>query len=489
MLKIQALYSRVSTDMQRDKGFSVPRQKEWLEQEAKRHGLIHLQHFVDDGYSAASTNRPAFKSLLSKIEEGLIEAVIVYKFDRLARNVQDLLAFVDLLNKHGVKFISISENLDTTTPTGRLMLTVLGSLAEWERSITVARVKDAMYDKANKGDFCGGQPPYGYDVKDKHLVMNEIEAKIVRKIFNYFEEFRSIRKVVIWLNDKGYLTKRGQSWPTATVKRILSSLVYTGYYTYGKRAGGSKFYLPQDKWLIIKGDFKPIISKEQFNRVQALIRQRQFNNPNRYGTLYLLSGLLRCEECGGAICGHTNRKPSGKTYGTYRCHYHLSKGDKICSGVIVKKAKLEQDVLEEVKKVAHLYFEESEADEVLAKDGESDHPEDLKTIETTINRLKAKQQKLLMLFEEDSIGKDLIVERMSKLTEELDRLQIQRGNLVIEMNPKEKNKRIALLQKIRDLNDDLFNQPDTVKRTILKQLIKKVVVGKNEKLEIEMYEL
>ncbi|MDD5292267.1 MAG: recombinase family protein [Candidatus Omnitrophica bacterium] len=248
MPKIQALYSRVSTDMQRDKGLSVPRQKEWLEEEAKKHGFIHFKHFADNGYSAASTNRPAFRDLLSKIEDGLMDAVVVYKFDRLARNVQDLLDFVDLLNKHSIKFISISENLDTTTPTGRLILTVLGSLAEWERSITVERVKDVMYDKANRGHFCGGQPPYGYDVKDKHLVINEIEAKIVRKIFDKFEEFRSFRKVVIWLNDRGYLTKRGQSWPSATVKRILISHVYKGYYTYGKRAGGSKVYLPQDRW-------------------------------------------------------------------------------------------------------------------------------------------------------------------------------------------------------------------------------------------------
>lgn len=490
MPKIQALYSRVSTDMQRDKGLSVPRQMEWLEEEAKKHGFTQFKHFSDNGYSAATPNRPAYKDLLSDIENELIDAVVVYKFDRLARNVQDLLSFVDLLNKHGVKFISISENLDTTSPTGRLILTVLGSLAEWERSITVERVKDVMYDKANKGHFCGGQPAYGYNVKDKHLVINEAEAKIVKKIFERFEEFLSFRKVVIWLNDKGYLTKRGQSWPTATVKRILSNHVYKGYYTYGKRAGGSKVYLPQNSWVIVKGNVEPIITEKQFDRVQVLIRQRQFTQPKRYGVIYLLSGLLRCKECGGALCGHTQRKPkSGKIYSTYRCHHHLSKGNRVCSGITVKKARLEQDTLEEIKKFAQFHFEESEANEVLMKNEVDESIENLRTIDIAINRLKRKQQQLLILFEDNSISKDLLVERMNKATEELDKLLVKQTNLVAETSPREKIKRISLLEKIKEWNGNLFNQSDEVKRNILQQLLKQVIVSKDGSIEIEMYEL
>lgn len=489
MSKITALYSRVSTDMQRDKGFSIPRQKEWLESSAQQRGFSNIQHFVDDGFSASSANRPAYQRLLSKIKEGVIGTVIVYKFDRIARNVIELLGLVDLLKKKNINFISSSENLDTTTPHGMLMLTILGSLAEWERSVTVERVKDAMYDKAEKGDFCGGQPPYGFDVKDKNLVVNKDEAGWVKRMFNKFEETRSFRKVCISLNDKGVLTKRGQSWAASTVRRILTSHVYKGFYTYGKRAGGSKVYLPEDKWLIIKGHYEPIISEEQFDRVQALIKQRVFTKPKRSGVVYLLSGLLRCGECGGSLCGHTQIKiKTGQKYSGYRCHHHLSKGEKICKGVRINKNKLEQSVLQEIRKTAKIHFEESEADEVLAKD--IDCPvDDLKQIEGSISRVKNKQQKLLMLFEDDAVSRDLLLERMKKISNELEQFQIQKANLIIETNPKEKNKRLSLLQKIKEANGDFLSYTDDVKKTILQQLIKKITVSKEGGIEIELYEL
>ncbi|MDD5292266.1 MAG: zinc ribbon domain-containing protein [Candidatus Omnitrophica bacterium] len=242
--------------------------------------------------------------------------------------------------------------------------------------------------------------------------------------------------------------------------------------------------------VIIKGDVKPIIPEKQFDRVQVLIRQRQFTRPKRYGVIYLLSGLLRCKECSGALCGHTQRKPkSGKTYSTYRCHHHLNKGNRICLGVTVKKAKLEQEVLEEIRKFAHFHFEESEANEVLAKDETNDSVEDLKAIDMAIIRLKGKQQKLLTLFEDSSIGKDLLVERMNRIIEELDRLQVKQANLVAETSPREKTKRVSLLEKVKELNDDLFSQSDKIKRSILQQLLKQVIVAKDGSIEIEMYEL
>ncbi len=487
--KVTALYSRVSTDIQRDKGLSVPRQKEWLEQEVARKNLTRAEHFVDNGYSAASINRPAFSQLLARIADGSVGTVVVYKFDRVARNVRDLLDFVDLLSKHDVSFISLSENLDTTSPTGRLMLTILGSLAEWERSITVERVKDAMYHKADRGDFCGGQPPYGYDVKDKGLVINGAEAKVVRAMYTKFEEIRTLRGLTHWMNKKAYTTKRGQTWAATTVRRVLTSPPYMGYYTYGKRAGGSKVYLPKDKWTVRKGDFTPIITEEQYERVQALVKQRRYIKQHRSGEFYLLSGLMRCTECGGSLCGQCTSKQNGKSFSYYRCHNHISKGPNVCLGVSINKQNLEKVVLEKIQQYANLHFDEHDAEKVLERLKQDKPAEELKGVERNLNKMLGKQKKLLELFEDGAISKDLLVERMDNIAKDLEKLQTLRERLILDVNPKARDKRVTLLRRVKDLKGAFLKLTPRTQREILTELVKVIHVSTKDDIDIELYEL
>jgi site-specific DNA recombinase len=206
MNKITALYPRISINFQKDEGQSIPRQKAFLKKEAQKLGLKNIQFFVDDGFSAKNTDRPQFQNLISKIKNGEVSTVMVYKYDRIARNLLDLLGFIELLKANNVEFISLKEKFDTSTPMGRATINILGSFAQFERETTVERVQDAMKSKHMAGEFTGGQPAFGFIIKDKKLFHHPEESAVVHLIYDKFEELGTFRGVCHDLNKRGYRT-------------------------------------------------------------------------------------------------------------------------------------------------------------------------------------------------------------------------------------------------------------------------------------------
>lgn len=487
MAKIQALYSRVSTDIQREKGFSVPRQKEWLEEEAKIRKFKNIKHYPDNGYSAKDINRPSFKKLLSDIENESVDVVMVYKSDRIARHTVDLLGFIDLCEKHKVEFISLSEKFDTTTPTGRLTITILASLAEWERGQTVERVRDVMWSKVEKGDFCGGQPSLGFDVKDKRLIHNEKEADIMRQIYDRFEDELSYRGLTVWLNSRGYKTKRGTTFAQSTVKRLLTNPIYKGYQSFGKRVGGARVL---DKNApVFKANVEPIISEEQFERVQYLIKTKKNEKRQlKHGQIFLLSGLCKCE-CGSSLDGYPQfKKSNGKLYCYYICHDHTQKGTCIYK-IRIPKEDLETKVIEEVRRMAKIKFEEAEAAEFAKRNNKDTANENLKRVETSIRDLKAKKGRLIDALADGSLPKEDVVKKFDKITLDLEDAEKERQILLAEINPAERQKRASLLERVNELNGDIFSLKTEDKKSILKQLIKEIRVSKSGEVEVDLYDL
>jgi site-specific DNA recombinase len=227
-------------------------------------------------------------------------------------------------------------------------------------------------------------------------------------MFNKFEALRSLRGVTHWLNDMGYKTKRGTTWAASTVRRRLSDITNLGYHTYGKRAGNSKIYLPEKDWLIKKGDFKPIISKNQFDRVQAISQQKNFRAPQRRcGVTYLLSSLMRCE-CGGSMTGYTHVKKNNKRYAYYRCHNHVSKGNGICPGNSLAKEQIEGRILKYIRSKADIHFEEAEIEKVILKNDTDSPREKLLNMENNIKQIKKKQERVLEFIEDGSMPKEVI---------------------------------------------------------------------------------
>lgn len=228
-------YARVSTDDQID-NYSIDSQRDSIKSYAELFQLELEKIHVDDGYSAYTLDRPEIQKVIEKLETRQYAGVIMYKLDRISRNLKDILILHDdIFKKYDVNMISIYEKFDTSSPTGKLMFSMIGGFAEFERSLIRDRTVLGRYEKAKQGGYSGGRVCYGYDVSDKELIINDYEADIVRKIFelNDIEKF-SLNKIANWLNENKIPNKRnGSLWTKIHVRNILNRRsFYHGEYKY-----------------------------------------------------------------------------------------------------------------------------------------------------------------------------------------------------------------------------------------------------------------
>lgn len=255
--KVAALYIRVSTLDQAREGYSLAAQQVALEAWAAQKGYA-TQLYADEGISGKDIgHRPAMRQMLADVEAGKIAVVAVWALSRLTRSVADLYATWELLEAHGVGLISHTEGFDTSTPTGRGMMGLLGVFAQMEREITAERVRAAMEERAAQGKrTCHSVLGYDLDGADS-LVPNPQEAEIIRYIFAKYLEHRSLSAVAELCRIKGYHGKRGREMCAWSVKLILTRPIYAGYNSWHGQ--------------LIKGSHQPLISVSDFNRVQKLL--------------------------------------------------------------------------------------------------------------------------------------------------------------------------------------------------------------------------
>src|SRR6266576_279726 len=208
-----AIYTRKSSDEGLEQAFnSLDAQREACAAfilSQKHEGWTVLPMLYDDGgFSGGTLERPALKTLLADIEAGQIDAVVVYKVDRLTRALSDFAKLVDIFDRRGVSFVSITQQFNTTTSMGRLTLNMLLSFAQFEREIIGERVRDKIAASKKKAMWMGGMPPLGYDVKDRKLVVHDREARTVVDIFQRYLVLKSVRDLHDELADAGIRSKR-----------------------------------------------------------------------------------------------------------------------------------------------------------------------------------------------------------------------------------------------------------------------------------------
>src|ERR1700712_780106 len=207
-----AVYTRKSTEHNLDLAFnSLDAQREACEAYIKsqaHEGWRLVPAFYDDGgISGASLDRPAIQKLLAEIQAGEIDVVVVYKVDRLTRSLADFAKLVELFDKHGVSFVSITQSFNTTSSMGRLTLNVLLSFAQFEREVTGERIRDKITASKKKGMWMGGNVPLGYDASERTLVINPAEAGTVRRIFALYRDLGCVRRVKEEADRLGLRTK------------------------------------------------------------------------------------------------------------------------------------------------------------------------------------------------------------------------------------------------------------------------------------------
>lgn len=230
------VYTRVSTTEQAIGGYSIDEQERMCEAAIVSKGWEYVGTFSDPGVSGRTMERDGLKSMLSAIEAGGIDAVVIYKLDRLSRKQRDTMTIIeDTFLKKGIDLVSLNETLDTSTPWGRAMIGILSSFNQMESENIQMRTSMGIEAKASKGGYAGGKPPLGYKSVNGELVVNPEEAEIVREIFRLRRRGVTMKGITAALNERGYRTRKGKEFLHSAIQNILGNEdVYRGNYTYGE---------------------------------------------------------------------------------------------------------------------------------------------------------------------------------------------------------------------------------------------------------------
>ncbi len=341
-----AVYIRVSTEEQAKEGFSIAAQRDKLLAYLRSQGWTLGGIYVDEGFSAKNTSRPELQRLLADMRTGQIEVVLVYRLDRLTRSVLDLYQLLQEFDRFGVRFKSCTEVYDTTTAIGRLFITLVAALAQWERENLAERVRLGMEQMVREKKRPGGPAPYGYDIQDGKLVTIPYEAEVVRYMYRQFLSGYRPRQIAEELNRQGYRGKNGARWTAGTISHLLQNHVYYGALRWNYAEGGQRHNPPQE-WLLVDEAHPPIVDAEMFHQVQQLMEQRRIRHPRSLSSDFVFSGILICARCGSAMSGKTARTRNAR--GTlYVNRYYLCKNKKTgaCQAPAIREDHLEQRLLE-----------------------------------------------------------------------------------------------------------------------------------------------
>lgn len=235
MKKRACVYTRVSTSEQANEGYSIDEQERMCRAAIESKDWECVGVYSDPGVSGRSLNRPGLKDMLAKILKHEVEAVVVYKLDRLSRKQKDTMMLIeDVFLKNNVDLISLNETLDTSTPWGRAMIGILSSFNQMESETIQGRTAMGRSAKAKKGCYAGGRPPFGYEVVNGELAVNEEEAKVVRLVFKLRAQGLSLYKITDRMNAEGYHNRQGGEFAHSAPQSILKNeRFYRGFYQYG----------------------------------------------------------------------------------------------------------------------------------------------------------------------------------------------------------------------------------------------------------------
>jgi site-specific DNA recombinase len=279
-----AVYTRKSTEEGLDMEFnSLDAQREACEAyvaSQKAEGWTLVPDYYDDGgFSGGTLERPALKRLISDVEADRVDIIVVYKIDRLSRSLMDFAKLVEVFDRKGVTFVSVTQSFNTTTSMGRLTLNVLLSFAQFEREVIGERIRDKFAASRKKGMWMGGWAPLGYDVKDRKLLINQTEAAVVRRIFERFAK-GSVTTIAKELTAEGFRNKYGQALDKGRIYKLLNNRVYIGDAVH--------------KGIAYTGEHEAIIPQRLWDMVHAILSEapRVRANRSRVQTPALLKGLV-----------------------------------------------------------------------------------------------------------------------------------------------------------------------------------------------------
>lgn len=472
------IYIRVSTEEQAKEGYSIDAQRKLLNAWAVVKGAEEVTEYVDEGKSAKNLRRPAIQRMIQDCKDRKLNAVIVWKLDRLARNLRDQITLVeDVFRANSIDFVSATEAFDTSTSSGRLVMNMLGAVAQNERENTSDRVKMVMTEMSRSGRHMAGKPLYGFDVDANHnYKINEQEAEAVRMVFRMKAAGEGYGAIIGALTAAGHFTRKGEAFKKNTLYDMIRNPRYRGVCIYNrveaKRNDGSRnnrANKASGEIVYVEGGCPAIVSNKEWEAAQTMTE----NNKAIGGMLaaknvYLLSGLIRCGEC--------NEKMTIKNAGRDRQdgYYRVYKCPKC--GMSINYLEAEDVVLGHIEHVASDPSVLETAIEIANRAAEmeaEDAMEELRPLYARRDELKQEYNNLMAFARK--MGEDAV----GMCGEELRKISANISLMDGDIKRLEKNIRIIDAQVMKDAVSKFINirkQAKNDQRAQVRELIKAVSV-------------
>ena len=382
-----AIYIRVSSDKQAD-GDSIPAQRDALKKYVNTHdNMIFAGEYLDDGVSGTKYQRDELQRLLDDVRAGKVNLIIFTKLDRFFRSIRWYTKTQEILDRYGVGWTAIWEPIyDTTTPQGRLIVNQMMSIAQFEAENTGQRIRQVQAYKVTQGEVISGSAPWGYSIKDKHLVPNEYAEHVIRA-FKAFSMNGSINGTLVEISGLEGLPRLQKG-----LKSMLSNPVYIGEYR------GNPNFCP------------PIIPRDLWDDVQ---RQLPMNVKKSQRHCYIFSGLVVCEECGCAMGGNARkrmRKKGEVLTLQYRCPKHFQRKPAQCvNAKVLTESALERLLVAELEKTIQ------KVDIEVKQKNPRDNSAQIAAVTRKIERLKELYLNDLITLDEYKQDKDALTDKLESL--------------------------------------------------------------------------
>lgn len=508
-----ALYCRLSVD---DGNFggsvSIETQKILLEQYCKDHKITDYKFYCDDGCSGTNFDRPSFKKMLSDIDEGKINLVIVKDLSRFGRNYVEAGMYVQRFTDSNIRFIAADDNYDSLVNSDDLLFPIKNVVNEMYARDVSKKTKAAKKAKARDGQFIGSKAPFGYkiDPNDRHhLIVDEPAAQVVKRIFRLasegvgynkmakiFREEKVLTPIVYFnLNNPDYFKsdywRKEFDWHVTSIRVILNNEVYLGKLVYGKQRNKSmkskeKVRNPKEDWIVVENCHEPIITQELWDTVHKILNAK--HRPAKAGEVQMFAGLLYCSDCGHCLTYSQKQRKDGSYHGAYSCWMYKTHGKEYCASHYITFDTIYELVLIDIQRNLFQYRKNTDKfKSILSRKYQSDSQKQAEQItleyEQKQKRCEELDKIISRLYEDNVLGRigDERYESMSQ-SYELEQVEIKKALPILKS-------KIDELKRQSDCADNFINVIkkytiiDKLDAAILNELIDKIVVHHKEQAE------
>jgi site-specific DNA recombinase len=432
-------YSRVSSAIQEEKG-TIRTQDEVADRYCAANAITPINRYVDNGVSGSIPirERPGGAKLWADADARRFDLILVFSLSRLARSTLEILNALEFFKARGIAIKSLTQDIDTSTPTGQFFITNLASMDQLMRDNIKENTRHGLERIVRAGQWAGGTPPFGYRVVDKRVAIDPIQSKIVQDIFRWYLGGARVRGIAVRLNAADVTHSISKHWWDTTVSKLLRNRAYIGELVWRKRTdrrkvAGKSVCTKTTKDQQITVPIPPLVSSEDFERVQLTLTTNQANSFRNVKNFYLLRSLIFCRECGSKYVGMTSgRKPWVKQF--YRCRSHISTSQIApCNGKAVRADLLDAAVWDHCSSFAEnpsIVIDELRSVMLSKQDNQWELRLEAKALDASISARSQQRAKVINLHRKGIVSDAEAERELLALRSELEGLEQHRQELL-----------------------------------------------------------